>query len=60
MIWQATCWTIWRARNSKIFEGKDPIISEIVDAIKRTSLQWLTAKRSGSVCLAYEWIKIPS
>jgi hypothetical protein len=59
MIWQATCWLIWRARNSKIFEGKDPIVSEVVDAIKRTSLQWLLAKRSRSVCLAYEWIKFP-
>jgi hypothetical protein len=24
-----------------------------------SSLQWLTAKRSGSVCLAYVWLKFP-
>jgi hypothetical protein len=59
MMWQATCWSIWKARNSKIFYGKYPSVSKIVDAIKRTSLQWLTAKRSGSVCLAYEWLKFP-
>jgi hypothetical protein len=59
MIWQATCWTVWLARNASIFEQKDSSVSEIVEAIKRTSLQWLMAKKSGAVCMAYEWQKFP-
>ncbi|PNX90266.1 anthocyanin 3'-O-beta-glucosyltransferase [Trifolium pratense] len=59
MIWQATCWAVWKARNSMVFEGIPPSVREIVEAIKRTSLRWLTAKRSWAVCLAYEWQKSP-
>jgi hypothetical protein len=59
MIWQATCWTIWLARNASIFEQKDSTVSEVVEAIKQASLQWLLAKKSGAVCMAYGWEKFP-
>jgi hypothetical protein len=38
---------------------KDSSVSETVEAIKRTSLQWLMAKKSGAVFMAYGWQKFP-
>ncbi|GAU42558.1 hypothetical protein TSUD_240340 [Trifolium subterraneum] len=59
MIWQATCWTLWLSRNVMVFEQKASLVSEIVDAIKRTALNWFLAKKSRAVCMEYEWQNFP-
>ncbi|GAU29821.1 hypothetical protein TSUD_223670 [Trifolium subterraneum] len=51
---KATCWTLWLSRNAMIFEQKASLVSEIVDAIKRTALNWFLAKKSRAVCMEYE------
>jgi hypothetical protein len=59
MIWQTAMWSLWKARNSYIFEGKKLKVYEIVDAIKHRSLDWLIAKKFAGVCISYEWAKFP-
>jgi hypothetical protein len=53
LIWQTVTWSLWKATNSLIFEGKKVGINEIVDAIKYRSLDWFRARKHASVCLSY-------
>jgi hypothetical protein len=59
LIWQTVTWSLWKARNSLIFEGKKFKVYEIVDAIKHRSLEWFIARKHVSVCIPYEWEKFP-
>jgi hypothetical protein len=59
MIWQTVMWSLWKARNSLIFEGTKLKVYEIVDAIKYRSLDWLIARKFAGVCISYEWEKFP-
>jgi hypothetical protein len=59
LIWQTVIWCLWKARNSIIFEGKVQRIYDIVEAIKRRSLEWFTARKFAGVCMLYEWEKAP-
>jgi hypothetical protein len=40
MIWHATIWTIWKARNSAIFAGTPFLPRVIIDDIKVVSWKW--------------------
>ncbi|XP_022030879.1 uncharacterized protein LOC110931811 [Helianthus annuus] len=35
-----TCWTMWRARNEKLFSNKDPNVIEMVADIKTLGFLW--------------------
>jgi hypothetical protein len=59
MIWHAVVWTIWKARNAYIFDGKLSSTEELVETIKHVSLRWLLAKGTRSVYCQYEWVKFP-
>jgi hypothetical protein len=59
LIWQTVVWSLWKARNSLIFDGKKVEIYEIVDAIKYRSLDWFRARKYDSICIPYEWEKFP-
>jgi hypothetical protein len=45
LVWHAVLWTLWRARNERIFSGKIVVPSEIFDRIQYTSWKWLIAKK---------------
>jgi hypothetical protein len=59
LIWQSVSWSLWKARNLLIFEGKKVENIEIVDAIKYRSLEWFRVRKHASVCISYEWEKFP-
>ncbi|KAJ3693709.1 hypothetical protein LUZ60_009189 [Juncus effusus] len=40
-MWGATCWTIWRERNQRIFTGKCRTHRILVNEIKNLAIQWL-------------------
>jgi hypothetical protein len=34
MIWKTVAWSLWIARNARIFDGKETPVGEIVEGIK--------------------------
>ncbi|GAU17401.1 hypothetical protein TSUD_232770 [Trifolium subterraneum] len=55
MIWHATLWSLWKARNGAIFANGSFIPKVIVDEIKVMSWKWSLARLKVSPCLFYEW-----
>jgi hypothetical protein len=55
MVWHATLWAIWRARNNAIFSTGIFLPHTIVDDIKVLSWKWSLGRLKISPCLFYEW-----
>jgi hypothetical protein len=55
MIWHATLWSIWKARNSAIFSAGNFLPNAIVEDIKVLSWKWSLGRLRISPCLFYEW-----
>jgi hypothetical protein len=55
LIWHATIWSIWKARNNSIFAGGVVVSSVIVDEIKVLSWKWSVARMKLLPSLFYEW-----
>jgi len=55
MIWHAAVWSIWRARNDRIFNYTIAEVEEIVEAVKVLSWRWTLSHLKVSACLFYEW-----
>lgn len=55
LIWLATIWVLWNARNDKIFKGVNYGVESILDTIKVMSWRWTMAWMKTPVCLFYEW-----
>jgi hypothetical protein len=59
MIWHATIWSIWKARNSAIFATGTFLPKVIIDDIKVLSWKWSLVRLKLVPCLYYEWIWDP-
>jgi hypothetical protein len=59
LIWHATLWSLWKARNNAIFKDIPFIPNVIVDSIKVVSWKWRLARMKLAPCLFYEWIWDP-
>jgi hypothetical protein len=59
MLWSAVIWSIWRHRNSLIFENGALDLAGLVEEIKTTSWKWWIGRSNSSPCLLYEWISEP-
>jgi hypothetical protein len=55
LVWHAVIWLLWRTRNEKNFQDKGNNVAELLDRIKRTSWEWLLAKKVNAPCMYYEW-----
>jgi hypothetical protein len=55
LIWHATIWTIWRARNNVIFANGVFNPKEMVDEVKVLSWKWSLVRLKVTPCLFYEW-----
>ncbi|MCH82018.1 ribonuclease H protein [Trifolium medium] len=55
LIWHATLWSIWKARNSSIFANGSFSPKEIVDEIKEVSWKWSLDRLKVAPSLFYEW-----
>lgn len=54
LIWHATIWVIWKARNDKIFDDKVKEVLEIVEEVKVLSWRWCLSRLKIPACLYYE------
>jgi hypothetical protein len=55
MVWHATLWTIWKARNNAIFASGNFNPRLIVEDIKVLSWKWCLARLKVYPCMYYEW-----
>jgi hypothetical protein len=55
LIWHAFIWSIWRARNNRIFNNGVIDPDEICDNVKRISWQWFIERMAKGPCFFYEW-----
>ncbi|GAU46901.1 hypothetical protein TSUD_296800 [Trifolium subterraneum] len=44
LIWHTVIWSLWKARNACIFDGKELSIHHLVETNKHVSLKWLIAR----------------
>jgi len=55
MIWHAVVWSLWRARNDRIFNNSFREMEELVEDIKVLSWRWCLNRMCSPACLFYEW-----
>jgi hypothetical protein len=53
-IWQVVIWTLWKAINDCIFDGKIVSVQALAQAIKHVSLRLFLAKGIPPVCCRYK------
>jgi len=51
MIWQATMWVIWKARNDRFFNNVVKGVEELVDEIQVLSWRWAMGRMDMPVCM---------
>jgi hypothetical protein len=59
VIWLATIWILWKARNDKVFNDINVEVDAIVDEVKVTAWKWVLGRMCIPVCLLYEWMWDP-
>ena len=59
LIWHATIWVLWKARNDKIFNNRNPEVVDIVEDIKVLTWLWSLELSAMSPCMFYEWCWSP-
>jgi len=55
LIWHAAIWSIWKARNDRIFNNVDIDVEELLESIKVLSWRWCLGRLNLPACLFYEW-----
>lgn len=55
LIWHATIWVMWKARNDKVFNNCNSEVGDMVDDIKVVSWRWALDRISMPPCMFYEW-----
>lgn len=59
MIWQATMWVIWKARNDRFFNNVVKGVEELVEEIQVLSWRWAMGRMDMPICMFYEWVWCP-
>jgi hypothetical protein len=56
---RAVIWSIWRCRNSILFDNGRGSVAEIVEAMKVSSWKWWLSRPTSNQCMFYEWCSAP-
>lgn len=59
VIWFACIWSIWKARNDKLFKYKEVYLENIVESVKRSSWNWLRFKTNSMEYNLNQWFANP-
>ncbi|MFS8029189.1 putative reverse transcriptase zinc-binding domain-containing protein [Helianthus anomalus] len=54
-----TCWALWKARNSKVFERVNPKVIEVVAMVKSLPFLWLKNRSRFVSILWKDWVVYP-
>lgn len=55
LIWHATIWALWKARNDFIFKEVSLAVDDIVENVKVLSWRWVLGRTHLPACLFFEW-----
>ncbi|GKV26097.1 hypothetical protein SLEP1_g35450 [Rubroshorea leprosula] len=58
-IWFSVIWSIWLARNEKLFRGKEVESGRLLELVQVRSFKWIKGKRRGSLFTVSDWILNP-
>ncbi|GLU01659.1 hypothetical protein SLE2022_189580 [Rubroshorea leprosula] len=58
-IWFVVIWSIWMARNGKLFRGKEVDSGRLFELIQIRAFSWIKAKRRDSFFSIADWIQNP-
>ncbi|GKV02939.1 hypothetical protein SLEP1_g15313 [Rubroshorea leprosula] len=59
-IWFGIVWTIWLARNEKIFRGKEADKRRLLELVQLRTFSWLNCRRGGCVFSLTDWLHNPA
>jgi len=55
LVWHATIWVLWKARNNRIFNNGIGCSEELSEELKVLLLRWAMHRFRMYPCLFYEW-----
>ncbi|GKV15062.1 hypothetical protein SLEP1_g25863 [Rubroshorea leprosula] len=58
-IWFSAVWSIWLARNEKLFRGKEVEAGRLLELVQVRAFKWIKGKRRGSLFTVSDWILNP-
>ncbi|GKU94169.1 hypothetical protein SLEP1_g7697 [Rubroshorea leprosula] len=58
-IWNVVVWSVWLARNQKIFRDSDVNISKLFDQIQLKSFLWIKSRKSRCLFTLSDWLFDP-
>lgn len=56
LIWLATIWSLWKARNNKVFNDVNCEVDAIVEEVEVLAWKWVLGRMRIPVCMFFEWI----
>jgi hypothetical protein len=59
VIWLSTIWSLWKARNDKVFNDVNIEVEAIVEEVKVMAWKWVMGRMHIPVSLYFEWIWNP-
>ncbi|GLT97294.1 hypothetical protein SLE2022_148670 [Rubroshorea leprosula] len=59
-IWFSIVWSIWLARNEKVFRGKDADRDRIVELVQLRAFNWIKCKGGGGFFSLADWFHNPA
>ncbi|GKV39902.1 hypothetical protein SLEP1_g47602 [Rubroshorea leprosula] len=59
-IWFGIVWTLWPARNEKIFREKEPDRRRLLELVQIRTFRWLKSRNGGCVFSLSDWLHNPT
>jgi hypothetical protein len=59
VIWLASIWSIWKARNNRVFNGTTITVDRLNFSIKVHALWWFKARKKGFCFILDHWMLNP-
>ncbi|GKV25986.1 hypothetical protein SLEP1_g35354 [Rubroshorea leprosula] len=59
VVWLAFIWSIWMARNGKIFKNSEYEVNRIFELVQLRAFNWIKGKANGYSFNMYEWMMEP-